>query len=343
MTKVHIKNQSVSWRRWMTVCLQDISVCKDTVIRHCDQWSVISDQWSSSKKTKQSAHALSSRCRDRMQWSKWKCCRSTGPATAVWFLGCFWMFSRSSLTGVVKQCSDQCRSWDHILQYLSNDHRQVGEELWMFNPWSQSWYVRFKLFRLSMGYGHRESSNGLVDIHLFKVKNTNENMWFWKFQRPPTSVFTYQTTNHNQASNQASHVAREDWEVPRVPFGAPSVWRFQSRAKACLLIGSHHGMSEKADCGACGEIGTMVTMALWQSWSSKGLGTVNPNNHKHGSHIISWKMEAHGILRESTLLVICEGSGSFLQNMRPVILLKFSSHWTESLIRVWQFDMCLIC
>ena len=31
------------------------------------------------------------------------------PATAVWFLGCFWMFSRSSLTGgVVKQCSDQC-------------------------------------------------------------------------------------------------------------------------------------------------------------------------------------------------------------------------------------------
>lgn len=142
-----------------------------------------------------------------------------GAATAVWFLGCFWMFSRSSLTGgVVKQCSDQCPM---IICSLAKSCGCLIPEVR---------YIRFKFFRLSMGCGHRESSNGLVDIHLFKVKHTNENMWFWKFKRPPTSVFTYQTTNHNQPINQASNQASHQLRGLRDSQGA--VWS----TRFCLTV-----------------------------------------------------------------------------------------------------------
>ena len=106
-TQVHIKNQSVSWRCWMTVCLQDISVCKDTVI---------SDQWSSS-----------SRCRDRMQWSKWKCCRLGSSYSCL----VFGMFLDVFQIQLDRWCGETMQ-WS-----VSNDHRQFCEELWMFNPWSQ--------------------------------------------------------------------------------------------------------------------------------------------------------------------------------------------------------------
>ena len=123
-------------------------------------------------------------------------------------------------------------------------------------------------------------------------------------------------------------ISWEIWEITRVllhPLGPPRHLSSLRRITECL---------KKADRRACGDSGAIAILIF------KGTRNIGNSEPKHWSHILSWKMEANVILRESTLLVIYEHSRSFLQNMRPVILLQFSSHWTD----IWYvFEFLIIC